>query len=346
MKGVPRELFRNLEGLSWFPFSDEPIIQSHPLQVRLSNPAVLLPEESTDEKWHLFAHSMLGIHHYTSESGISWSHQRLLIPGGRYPSLFEEDGTYHLIYEQRGRFVPRLGKRGRVSSDEIHHESHIELMSSTDLYIWSRPRHLMSAKSIEQTSLPGSVPTLSHPQLVSTDHEYRLYMGASSIDEDDRVARFVVSASAPQLLGPYHQETKDALVEAAGNEYHRSLGAGQLSVYESEGVYKALETSYFYDEKKNNNHSAIIVVDSEDGLSFPYDGNQPILVPSERGWASGNIRTCTLKYKADEKCWYCFFSASAKNNFSIERESIGLLLGKEPHPRKMDEVNDILYRNS
>ncbi len=346
MRGVPPEMFQNLENLSWFPFSDEPIIQSHPVQVRLSNPSVLLPEEAPDEKWHLFAHSDLGIHHYTSESGISWSHQKLLIPGGSCPSIFEEDGTFHLLYEQRGRFIPLLGRKGRVSRDEVHRESHIDLMSSTDLYIWSNPRHLVSAHAIAQASGSKEKPRLSHPQLISTDHGYRLYLGVSSIQEDRRVARFTVSSAAPQLLGPYHQEMNEPVAESGGNEYYRSLGVGQIAVYGDEGMYKALETSYFYDEKKKVNSSAIIVLDSSDGLSFPYSDCKPILTPSEKGWASGHIRTSSLKYKSDEKCWYCFFSASAKNPYSIERESIGLLIGKEPHPRKMEDVNDILYRNS
>jgi len=346
MKGVPSELFDNLENLSWFPFSDEPIIQSHPLQLRVSNPCVLLPEEAPDESWHLFAHSILGIHHYTSDSGISWVHQKLLVPGGRFPSIMEEDGNYHLIYEQRGRVFPLLGKNSRLRVDDIHHESHIELKISTDLSIWSRPRHLISGNDIEQASHMRKRPLLSHPQLVSTDHGYRLYMGASSISEDSRVARYLVSASAPQILGPYHQEGKSALIEAAGNEYYRSLGVGQLMVYGQEGSYKALETAYYYDEERNTNTSSIIVLNSADGFTFPYDENQPILVTSERGWASGNIRTCVLKYKADEKCWYCFFSASAKSGAFPERESIGLLIGKTPHPRKMDDVTDVVYNQS
>ena len=102
-----------------------------------------------------------------------------------------------------------------------------------------------------------------------------------------------------------------------------SLGVGQLMVYGQEGSYKALETAYYYDEERNTNTSSIIVLNSADGFTFPYDENQPILVTSERGWASGNIRTCVLKYKADEKCWYCFFSASAKSGAFPERESIG-----------------------
>ncbi len=345
MNRVPAELFDELEHLSWFPFSDEPIIVSSPIQWSLSNPAVLFPEEAPDDKWHLFAHSILGIHHYTSDSGLSWVHQKLLISGGRCPSLFEEDGTFHLIYEQRGRIIPLLTKKGRMSLDEMQKESHIELISSTDLYIWSRPRHLISGNDIAQASL-SSTGLLSHPQVMATDHGYRLYLGVSSVSEDRQVARYMVSAVAPQLLGPYHQERKEALIESSGNEYYRSLGAGQVSVYCNADSCKALETSLFFDENRNAVSSAIIILDSDDGLSFTYQDHQPILVPSEKGWASCQIRTATMKYKWDEKCWYCFFSASSPGKFFGERESIGLLIGKDPHPRRIEDPNDILYRNS
>ena len=59
-----------LPNCSWFPFSDEPVLQGLWYVPRLEDPAFLFPEESTDGKWHLFAHSWLGIHHFIASSGI------------------------------------------------------------------------------------------------------------------------------------------------------------------------------------------------------------------------------------------------------------------------------------
>ena len=56
--------YEQLLGASWFPFSDEPVIKGLWYVPRLSSPVFLFPEESPDGKWHLFAHSWLGIQHY------------------------------------------------------------------------------------------------------------------------------------------------------------------------------------------------------------------------------------------------------------------------------------------
>ena len=40
---------------------------------------------------------------------------------------------------------------------------------------------------------------------------------------------------------------------------------------------------------------------------------------------------CDVHYKADEKCWYCYFSASGEKELFFKKESIGLLLGNVPN---------------
>ena len=38
----------------------------------IGDPTVLLPEESPDGRWHMFAYGVMGIHHLTSEDGLTW----------------------------------------------------------------------------------------------------------------------------------------------------------------------------------------------------------------------------------------------------------------------------------
>ena len=42
---------------------------------------------------------------------------------------------------------------------------------------------------------------------------------------------------------------------------------------------------------------------------------------------------CDVHYKADEKCWYCYFSASGNRKFMFKMESIGLLIGSVPEKK-------------
>ncbi len=339
-------LLPDLEYLYWFPFSDEPLVQGKWFQPRLSNPFVLFPEDSSDEKWHLFCHSWIGLHHYISSSGLSWEHYALIEYNGRYPSIYIEDGVYYLFYEKQGMRPPFINKRGREESGEYHKESHIEMRSSSDLQVWSNPRHIISSQDISTSSAFLPKGQLSHPQLVPYEQGYRLYVGASSVNPSLDVARYTMSATSPEILGPYRQEGEQIVIEADGNDYYRSLGSGQLQVYcEGKSCY-AIQNSYYYDEKRNKTASAIIILKSSDGLTFNSLDMKPILIPSEKGWASEHILTSSIRYKEDESCWYCYFSGTHTNAYHITTESIGLLIGKDSRPRRIENVNDLLYRES
>ncbi|MDA3822611.1 MAG: hypothetical protein PF450_08405 [Bacteroidales bacterium] len=253
---------------SRFPFSDEPLVQGAWYTPRLSNPFVLFPQDSADDKWHLFCHSWLGIHHFVSDSGISWNMMRIVEVGGKYPSIFIEDGVYYLIYEKRGMHIPFIDKRRRQSSKEYHRESHIEIISSTDLSIWSKPRHLISANDIPCSNDFIKKGRLSHPHIVSTDQGYRLYVGASIADKALDIARYTVSAMCVDIVGTYQMESNKILIKGEGNDYYRSLASGQLQVHREGNVYRAIQNAHFFDEKRNKTSSAILLLQSNDGLTF------------------------------------------------------------------------------
>lgn len=331
---------------SWFPFSDEPLLQGSWYMPRLSHPFVLFPQDSVDDKWHLFCHSWLGIHHFISDSGISWTKVRIIEVGGKYPSIFIEDGVYYLVFEKRGMNIPFIDRRRHRSSKEHHRESRIEIMSSTDLSIWSKPRHLISANDIPCSNDFIKKGRLSHPHIVSTNQGYRLYMGASVTNKELDIARYTVSAMCVDIVGTYQAEGNSILIKGEGNDYYRSLASGQLQVQRAGNLYRAVQSAHYFDEKRNTTSSAILLLESDDGLNFTTLKKEPILTPSQSGWASSYILTSSLRYKEDEGCWYCYFSAAKKMNIPLKmyEESIGLLIGKDPRPRKIEDSTDVLYR--
>lgn len=319
---------------SWFPFSDEPVIQGLWYVPRLSCPVFLFPEDTPDGKWHLFAHSWLGIQHYVSGSGIMWEPMGLVQVRGKYPFLFKEKGAFHIIYERHGRqipFVEHVTKRMRTSHVV---GSHIEMRSSNDLSVWSEPRILLEAKDVPPAGDYRKTPTLSHPQIIPAEGGYRMYVGASKVGSDPASTRYVCSAFAENLDGPYVSESQFPLIEAVPNDPWRSLGTGRVCVYKGSDLYVALQNSRYWDEKRKRHASAIVLLTSSDGLQWQRVDGDPILVPAERGWASEHIMSCDVRYKHDEACWYCYFSATGERRFGLVRESIGLLIGKIPQLRK------------
>jgi hypothetical protein len=107
----------------------------------------------------------------------------------------------------------------------------------------------------------------------------------------------------------------------------------------------ALQNARYWNRKLKREASAIILLTSSDGLQWQRVDAPPILVPAEKGWASEHIMTCDVRYKQDEACWYCYFSATGERRFGLLRESIGLLIGKDPILRKPVDTTDILYAN-
>ncbi|MCK9286494.1 MAG: hypothetical protein WDA14_10715 [Sphaerochaetaceae bacterium] len=324
-----------LPNCSWFPFSDEPVLQGLWYVPRLEDPAFLFPEESTDGKWHLFAHSWLGIHHFISSSGIVWEPSRLLQIRGRSPSVYREKGVYYLVYEKHGIPLPFIdhGKKNK----HIPKTSHIEMRSSNDLIVWSEPRLLLDSKDVPQASDYRKNPILSFPRLAICDAGYRLYFGSSEMkleDSGEKVHRYICSAISLDLSGPYEIESVSSMMESIPNDKWRNLACGNLAVIAGKKGYAGFQTGIYWDQGKTKSASAIVYLISEDGKTWQLGNEKAILVPADNGWASDYITACDVRYKEDEDCWYCYFSASGGTTFGFKRGSIGLLIGKDPTPKK------------
>ncbi|MDD3822221.1 MAG: hypothetical protein PHN93_00510 [Sphaerochaetaceae bacterium] len=331
---------------SWFPFSDEPVIQGLWYVPRLSCPVFLFPEDAPDGKWHLFAHSWLGIQHYVSGSGIMWEPMGLVQVRGKYPFLFKEKGAFHIIYERHGRRIPFVEHVTKRMKKSYVVGSHIEMRSSNDLSVWSEPRILLEAKDIPSASDYRKTPTVSHPQVIPAEGGYRMYVGSSKIGSDPASTRYVCTAFSETLDGRYVPESLLPLVEAVPNDPFRSLGTGRMCVYKGNDSYVAIQNSRYWDAGRKRHASAIVLLTSSDGLQWQRAERDPVLVPAERGWASEHIMSSDVRYKQDEACWYCYFSATGERRFGLVRESIGLLIGKPRAPRKPSSSPDSLFEES
>jgi len=320
--------YEQLLGASWFPFSDEPVIKGLWYVPRLSSPVFLFPEESPDGKWHLFVHSWLGIQHYVSDSGIMWEPMGVVQVRGKYPFLFKEKGAFHIIYERHGRQIPFVEHfTARMKKSHLV-GSHIEMRSSNDLSVWSEPRILIDAKEVPLSDDYMKQRYIVHPQLILAEGGYRLYVGSSKYSKNPSSSRYLFSFFAKKLEGPYTLESPKPIIEAVPNDQWRSLASGRISIYKGSNKYYALQNPRYWDQKRKKEASAIILLVSDDGLKWQRFERQPILTPTEKGWASEHIISCDVKYKSDEDCWYCYYTASGEKQFGFVREEIGLLIGK------------------
>lgn len=156
---------------SWFPFSDEP------LTTFLSSPCVVMPSDSCDKKWHLFANSFLGIHHYVSDSGTSWKHVQLVLFNGLDPYIYSEDKTYYLVYKTNKK------KTGSL----------LKIRESKDLYSWSKASEIFDSSELNNQKL-------IMPQLFKVNGKYRLYFGIST----NNLANSFACAESKTIFGPFN----------------------------------------------------------------------------------------------------------------------------------------------
>jgi hypothetical protein len=319
---------------SWYPFSDEPVIPDVWYVPRLSSPTFLFPEESPDGKWHLFAHSWLGIQHYTSDSGIRWDPMGVVQVRGKFPFLFKERGLFHIIYERHGRPIPFAEKLTKRMRKNHVVGSHIEMRTSSDLFLWSEPRILLEAKDVPVASDYMGKPFISHPQLIAVEGGYRLYFGASKVGRNPSSPRYICNAFSTKLDNTFVLESARPILEALPNDPYRSLASGRLSVYKEGEFYVGLQNGRYWDEERQREVSGMILLSSKDGLNWTRKKGPPTLVPAESGWASAHIIGADIRYKADEECWYCYFSATGEKRYGFFRESVGLLIGKMPTLRR------------
>ena len=315
---------RILEDTYWYSFNDEPIATVGSLIVpRLSDPSFLLPDESPDGLWHLFAHTWLGVEHYTSTSGLEWKKEHLVFLRGHSPFIYKEGNVYYMLYELHDRVYGHKKDRAR--------SSRILLSSSSDLALWSEPRVLLDSSSISRSSYRGGPERISRPQLIPWQGRYRLYFGAGEglvYDTDQKCTARLMFAESYDIDGPY-VPSDTVLMEADPESRYRSLSPGAVRIIPCADGIAAIECAYFYDKEHDRSRSAMVLMVSDDGLVFP-EPHVMQLSPLD-GWASRCITCCDARYKENEETWYCYYSANgidANSRIPYVKESLGLLLGR------------------
>lgn len=313
--------------LSWYPFSEDPVIGGRWNLRRVGEPAFLFPEESPDGRWHLFAQSLLGIEHFSSENGISWQTEKLVVYRGRTPSLFFDDGMWYLLYESRANsFKRKFGSRKS--------RSEIKIIGSEDLMRFGEAVTLVEADAL-------GVDCLSSPQLLNVGGEYRLYYGVGErpiFGTRERATQSLAVAISSSALGPYiPYDDGEPIINSSADSKNQNLAVGQVRIVALEQGFVALESTYYWDEKRKKAVSALIQLQSSDGLSWSQSARNVLLSTPETGWASSFLLSCDVRYKESEACWYCYFSANSYRYGLLERAAIGLLLGKQPTLRRLTE---------
>lgn len=289
----------------WVDDPRNPLVQPPRPEFLLGDPAVVLPDETPDGFWHMFANTLLGIQHYTSQDGISWQRHRRVGPGFRAFVLKDED-LYYLFYEHFS--VPQV-------------RSHVAVRRSIDLWNWS------AAEPILSPSLPweGSRASrnVGNPCVLRVGDRWRMYYSAGIVFHKDLgfcEPRHIGVAHADSIEGPFEKEPEPMIAMDEAHPY-RNRGAGAIKViFEApRGLYYGFNNGIYLDPE-GRTRSAILLLSSKDGLSWDSVYEDPILSPGGEGWKKALVYQLDVKRVGDEMWMYY----NARSGWRVGRECIGL----------------------
>lgn len=309
--------------IHWSLFSELPLIGPPFPSPLIADPTFAFPSESPDGRWHLFAHSLMGIHHFTSENGADWSRQEVAVRNAMRPFLFQDGSRYYLLYESiRHSSFPWQWLPGK------RWNSAIEIRQSSDLRIWSEPTTLLEPQlSWHEDAVYGA--SLSNPCLVRHDGSYRLYFSAGLTFIPDCgfcEPKYIGMAEANHILGPY-AERRDPIVEPDGSRRYVNLAAGAMKVLPASDGWVSFQNGIYWDDSRGQSGSAILMLSSNDGVSWKQQIEAPILGPTY-GWRRSHIYALDVRHRAADGLFYLYFNARSNWHWTRGIERIGLLVGE------------------
>ncbi|MBN2027682.1 MAG: glycosyl hydrolase family 43 [Actinobacteria bacterium] len=294
-----------LAGLEWTEHEGNPLIPPPFPSPILADPTFLPPLETPDGLWHLFAHSILGIHHFTSRDGLAWKRRKGAVCRGSLRAfVLARDSVYYLFYERFLRLFP------------FPYRSRIEARTSRDLDSWSRPAVVMEPSLAWHRE--GCRGAMSNPCVVAEEDGFRLYYSAGLVYlRDCRFSepKYIGVAASRDILGPYEPEPEPVLQPAAGDPY-ANMGA---EVVKAAGGYAGFQNGIYWDDGIAHTRSAIRLVTSQDGMAWEIAPRKPLLVP-ETGWKKAFVYALDVR-KVEDRL-YLFFNA--RDGWLSGRENVGL----------------------
>ncbi|MBU43094.1 MAG: glycosyl hydrolase family 43 [Spirochaetaceae bacterium] len=330
----------------------------------VADPSVLLPQESPNGLYQLFAHTIWGLHRFESEDGATWNHRGLVVRFGMRPFIRGFDGLYYLYYERYPPFLMPL------SWLPLPWRSRIEVRTSRDLLRWSSPRtcikpHLPWHKAFKKSA------SVSNPCVVPFQSGYRMYYSASLVFVPDcgfSEPAYIGIAESDRPEGPWKCMEKPVLSpdpELPG----RNMGCGSIKVYEMEDGWIGLQNGIYLESdarsaagshnqnsdwktgegtvtatssipapERSSEHegdgtgtqsrsrSALFLLTSKDGLTWNYGKREPLISPTE-GWMKSHVYACDCR-KLDDGQWALYFNARDEWNVFKGKERIGRIVGK------------------
>ncbi len=293
-----------------------PVLKPFNGSIVVADPSLLTPDNSHDGKWHLFCHTTFGIHHFISDDGVDFKRANKIVNRAMRPNINYIDGKYYLFYERTRPLI----MNGLNVINAAKWKSEIYVVESTDLMKWSQPKPVITdAKGLECSDRGSSI---SNPFLLSENGINRLYFscGLTFIKDCGFCEPTYISyAESSELVKGYISSEKPIISPDKNNPY-LNLCSGCLKVYKLSDGYIGIQNGLY--EKDGKSHSAIILLSSQDGISFKFEKMliEPAVVDG-KDWMKQFVYASHLVRYGNELRLY--FNARDTSDMLRGRECIG-----------------------
>lgn len=261
MKNITVEQIINAD----FKICGTPILKPFNGSIVVADPSMLTPDNSHDGKWHMFCHTTFGIHHFVSDDGIDFCHINKIANRAMRPNINRIGGRYYLFYERTSPLI--MNALNVVNA--VKWKSEIYVVESLDLISWSEPRPVITdAKGFEKSDRGSSI---SNPFLLRENGKNRIYFscGLTFIKDCGFCEPTYISYAESGNITSGYNCAESPIISPDKNNPYLNLCSGCLKVYKLKDGYIGIQNGLY--EKDGHSHSAIILLTSQDGLSFKFE---------------------------------------------------------------------------
>ncbi len=298
-----------------------PILKPWGGSIVVADPSLLTPDNCHDGKWHMFFHTTFGIWHFISDDGVSFKKVKKVANRAMRPNINYIDGKYYLFYERTRPLI----MNGLNVINAVKWKSEIYVIKSDDLVNWSKPEPVITNSREFEKSERGMA--ISNPFLLRENGINRLYYSCGLTFIRDCgfcEPTYINYAESRDTVSGYVSSEKP-LISPDKNDPYLNLCSGCIKVYKLADGYIGIQNGIY--ERDGKSHSAIILLTSDDGLSFEF--NKVLVEPAEvygKDWMKQFVYASHLVRYGDTLRLY--FNARDTSDMLRGRECIGFAQAK------------------
>jgi hypothetical protein len=298
----------------------QPLLQPPRFSPIIADPALVMPAQSPDQRWHLFAHSAWAIHHFSSDDGLQWHEQDIACWDAMRGFVLPADGGWWLYYEAYPAFA--LVRTALPEALRVPWKSWIARRFSHDLQNWGDEQIMLEASLPWQQNALGAA--VGNPCVVQlADARWALYYSGGLVLIPDcgfTEPYGIGRALADTPAGPWIAEPEPLLIPDKADDA-LNLSAGAIKVLRTRDGYVGFQNAISW--QNGHSTSAIFLLWSSDGQLWQRS-EQPLLAPSS-GWQRSHVYACDVRFNSQDGRWWLFYNARDDWPMDRGKEAIGAL---------------------